>query len=218
VSYFSRFPRRAIVKVRLWARNERYRKTNFPFKSKPFAPKKLCASVDTHTTHTHFASLINLMSSHASSPESKSIVSFGFGKKKKKSDDSTLQSSGSFQSDLPPPSLKQSNMSKNTKSRKNLAIRQDGFGYQPDHHTSNVKISSLTYLKDESEASRAHEAAQHYSYRGTFWNEGKRVVFVRYFQLAMIGLCQGTIAYFVNYFCHVFTEVRYRFTSFFNQI
>ena len=100
----------------------------------------------------------------------------------------------------------------------NIQNRQDGFGYQPDHHTSNVKISSLTYLKDESEASRAHEAAQHYSYRGTFWNEGKRVVFVRYFQLAMIGLCQGTIAYFVNYFCHVFTEVRYRFTSFFNQI
>ncbi len=144
--------------------------------------------------------------SKASSSETTSIISFGFGSRKKKPDDITLKSSGSFQSDLPTPT--QNKMNGNAKSKKKFAIRHDGFGYQPDHHSSNVKISSLTYLRDESEASRAHQASQHYAHRGTFWNEGKRTIFVRYFQLAMIGVVQGSVAYWVNFLCHVFTEVR----------
>jgi hypothetical protein len=147
----------------------------------------------------------------STSGESPSIISWGFGANKKKNrDDSTFsQSSGSDH----PTSLKQTGMNFNTK--KTIAVRQDGFGFQPDTHSSDVKISSLTYLKDESEASRAFEASQHYAQRGRFWNEGKREILVRYFQLAMIGLCQGTIAYFVNFLCRIFTDVRYSITILF---
>jgi hypothetical protein len=80
----------------------------------------------------------------------------------------------------------------------------------PDRHatTHHVKIDSLQYLKDESEAYRAFNAANHFHYRGTFWNEGKRQVMVRYLQLVAIGIIQGSIAYFTNVVSHVFIEVR----------
>ena len=115
----------------------------------------------------------------SSNGESPSIISWGFGANKKKNrDDSTF--SQSSDSDLPT-SLKQS---MNFNSKKKIAVRQDGYGYQPDTHSSDVKISSLTYLKDESEASRAFEASQHYAQRGRFWNEGKREILVRYFHIS----------------------------------
>jgi hypothetical protein len=95
--------------------------------------------------------------------------------------------------------------------RKKFALRQDSVGYSPEeHHTStkHVKIDSLQYLDDESEAYRAFNAANHFHYRGTFWNEGKREIMVRYFQLVMIGIFQGSIAYVTNVFSHAFIEVR----------
>jgi len=98
--------------------------------------------------------------------------------------------------------------------RKTFAIRQDSVGYTPeeDHHsTSNkhVKIHSLQYLDDESEAYRAFNATNHFHYRGTFWNEGKRAIMVRYFQLFMIGIIQGSIAYFTNVISHNLIEGKY---------
>lgn len=95
--------------------------------------------------------------------------------------------------------------------RKKFAIRQDSLGYTPDdeHHASPVKIDSLQYLDDESEAYRAFNAANHFHYRGTFWNEGKRKIMVRYLQLVMIGLIQGSIAYFTNVLSHGFIEGKF---------
>lgn len=99
---------------------------------------------------------------------------------------------------------------RNRGNKKKYAFRQDSMGYSADdHHAgSDVQIGSLTYLDDESEAYRAYNAANHYYHRGTYWNEGKRQVMVRYFQLAMIGLLQGSVAYFTNFFSHLFIEVR----------
>lgn len=95
-------------------------------------------------------------------------------------------------------------------SRKKIAIRQDSLGYSPeDHHHSHVKINSLQYLDDESEAYRAFKAASHFHYRGAFWNEGKRKIMVRYIQLVLIGIVQGTIAYFTNFFSHSFIQVSF---------
>ena len=101
------------------------------------------------------------------------------------------------------------NIASSTAPRKSkFAFRQDSVGYNPDkHHSSDVKIASLTYNEDESEAYRAHNASTHYKYRGTYWNEGKREIMIRYIQLALIGLIQGSIAYFCNVACHYFVEV-----------
>jgi hypothetical protein len=95
-----------------------------------------------------------------------------------------------------------------TNRRKKYAFRQDSMGYSADdHHANDVNVTSLTYLDDESEAYRAYNASNHYYHRGTYWNEGKREVIVRYFHLAMIGLVQGSVAYFTNFFSHLFIEV-----------
>lgn len=104
-------------------------------------------------------------------------------------------------------------MTRSLTNRKKFAVRQDSVGYSPEeHHASNqhVKIDSLQYLDDESEAYRAFNAANHFHYRGTFWNEGKRKIMVRYFQLVMIGIIQGSIAYSTNVFSHLFIEVSIR--------
>lgn len=95
-------------------------------------------------------------------------------------------------------------------SRKKIAIRQDSLGYSPEeHHHSHVKINSLQYLDDESEAYRAFKAASHFHHRGAFWNEGKCKIMVRYLQLVMIGIVQGSIAYFTNVFSHSFIQVSF---------
>jgi hypothetical protein len=93
-------------------------------------------------------------------------------------------------------------------SRKTVSIRQDSLGYSPEeHHHLHVKIDSLQYLEDESEAYRAFKASSHFHYRGAFWNEGKRKIMVRYMQLVMIGIFQGSIAYFTNVFSQSFIQV-----------
>lgn len=145
-----------------------------------------------------------------------SIISFGFGSKNSKnsknsrkrlSAEQSTKSSLSTTSELPSMPETKSTVGK----KNNLAVRQDGLGYSPDHHASNVKISSLSYFGDESQAFKAYAASEHYSYRGTFWNKAKRQIMVRYAQLAMIGLCQGSVAYWCNYACHFFTEVSLSF-------
>jgi len=56
---------------------------------------------------------------------------------------------------------------------------------------------------------RAYAAHKHFDYRGTFWNEGKREIMVRYFMLALIGIAQGSVAYFTNFLSHLFIEVSF---------
>jgi len=95
-----------------------------------------------------------------------------------------------------------------TTNKQSYAFRQDSMGYSPDdHHANQIKISSLTYLDDESEAYRAYNAANHFDYRGRYWNDGKREIMVRYFQLATIGLVQGSVAYFTNVLSRHFIRV-----------
>ena len=92
--------------------------------------------------------------------------------------------------------------------KQSYAFRQDSMGYSPDdHHANQIKISSLTYLDDESEAYRSYNAANHFDYRGRYWNDGKREIIVRYFQLATIGLLQGSVAYFTNVLSRHFIRV-----------
>jgi hypothetical protein len=92
--------------------------------------------------------------------------------------------------------------------KQSYTFRQDSMGYSPDdNHANRIKISSLTYLDDESEAYRAYNAANHFDYRGRYWNDGKREIIVRYFQLATIGLLQGSVAYFTNVLSHHFIRV-----------
>ena len=89
-----------------------------------------------------------------------------------------------------------------------FAVRSDSLGYNPDaHHDDDVKIESLGYQGDESEVFRAYAASQHYKTRGKYWNDGKREIIVRYMNLTMIGVVQGSVAYFTNFFAKSFIDV-----------
>jgi len=105
-------------------------------------------------------------------------------------------------------------------SKRHYNIRSDSLGYNPSghHDDDTVKIDSLTYQADESEAFKAHAASQHYKYRGKFWNDGKREMLLRYINLTLIGLAQGSIAYFTNVVSRSFIEVRNLVYSFINRI
>jgi len=96
-------------------------------------------------------------------------------------------------------------------SKRHYNIRSDSLGYNPSghHDDDTVKIDSLTYQADESEAFKAHAASQHYKYRGKFWNDGKREMLLRYINLTLIGLAQGSIAYFTNVVSRSFIESKF---------
>ncbi len=137
----------------------------------------------------------------------------GWGKRKNSQTSSTASS-------LPPKGSTASGSPKAPKKSssgiryRTLAVRHDSYGGGGDDHHGDgptPKIDSLGYLGDESEAFRAYSASQHYKFRGKFWNEGKRDIMVRYFMLALIGVCQGTVAFYCNYACHIF--IRVSFTS-----
>jgi chloride channel 7 len=94
-------------------------------------------------------------------------------------------------------------MSHSTSPRK--SIRQEGHGALPSHgHGANVgethgsNIDSLSYALEDSDAWRAHLAAEHYNHRGKFWNEGKHATMVRYVLIAVVAIVQASIAYFTN--------------------
>lgn len=92
--------------------------------------------------------------------------------------------------------------------KETFAVRSDSLGYNPDaHHDDDVKIESLGYQGDESEVFRAYAASQHYKTRGKYWNDGKRDIMIRYMNLTMIGLAQGSVAYFTNFFAKSFIDV-----------
>ncbi len=96
------------------------------------------------------------------------------------------------------------------KRKEAFKVRSDSLGYNPHgHHESNVKIESLGYLGEESEVFRAYAASQHYGNRGNYWNDGKREIMLRYLNLTMIGVAQGTVAYFTNFFAKSFIDVSY---------
>ncbi|KAL7559471.1 hypothetical protein ACA910_017485 [Epithemia clementina (nom. ined.)] len=68
---------------------------------------------------------------------------------------------------------------------------------EEDDHKAN-HIPSLTYTTDESDVWRAHNALEHYQQRGQFWNVDKLKSIRRYYVIAMTGILQGCVAYFVN--------------------
>lgn len=139
-----------------------------------------------------------------------SLFSFGKGNLPGKKDESirnnTTEEEGRLLVSFEKPIMNERALS----SRRTMSIRQDSLGYSPEeHHHSYVKIDSLQYLDDESEAYRAFKASGHFHYRGAFWNEGKRKIMVRYMQLVMIGIFQGSIAYFTNVFSQSFIQGKF---------
>lgn len=92
--------------------------------------------------------------------------------------------------------------------KKEMAVRHDSLGYNPDRHNNHgVKIDSLSYQGEESDAFRAYAAAQHYRQRGHFFNDGKREIMIRYIILTLIGVFQGCIAYGTNVVSRSFITV-----------
>ena len=92
--------------------------------------------------------------------------------------------------------------------RQRLAVRNDSLGHNPDGHIDDsVKIESLCYQGDESDVLRAYNSSRHYLSRGKWWNDGKREKLIRYINLTLVGLCQGTVAYFTNYYAKTFIDV-----------
>ncbi len=129
-----------------------------------------------------------------------SIISFGFSKKSFDDDTTTIKTS-----------MPNGNSQKKIHS---MAIRSDSYGYNPEGHHGGEdadapKIDSLTYEADESEVFRAYVASQHYRQRGNFWNDGKRETLLRYFNLTLIGILQGFVAYFTNVISHSFIKVSF---------
>ena len=132
-----------------------------------------------------------------SSKSKTSFVSLGLGKVKSNEDDTI--SIG-----------KSTNVPLMYSRSQSMAIRNDSLGYTPGGHhgTENtVKIDSLSYQTDESEVFRAYNASKHYRSRGNFWNDGKREIIIRYINLTMIGVGQGTIAYCTNIIAKLLIEV-----------
>jgi hypothetical protein len=130
------------------------------------------------------------MSKGSKGKKGNGIISFGLGgrSKSKDDDDSTIRTST-----MPP-------VATYTPTPSSMNIRSDSLGYNPSgHHHSDVKIESLTFTGDESEAFRAYAASQHYYYRGHFWNAAKSEIMKRYINLTFIGITQGLVAYFTNY-------------------
>jgi hypothetical protein len=76
-----------------------------------------------------------------------------------------------------------------------------------DHHYHEPSIDSLTYVADESDAWRAHEATQQFLHRGKFWNKGKHETTQRYFLISAIGITQATVAYLTNLSSSYFIKV-----------
>ena len=79
------------------------------------------------------------------------------------------------------------------------------------HHedlTTTPNVDSLTYVEDESDAWRAHEATEHYQHRGKFWNKGKHATLIRYLLVALVGITQAAVAYFTNLSSNYFIKVR----------
>jgi len=97
---------------------------------------------------------------------------------------------------------------KRRKKKTNIAVRHEGYGYTP-HHDDNVKIESLNFINDESDAYRAYKAAEHYHYRGKFWNKAKHDVMIRYFSLFLTGFFQGTVAYWTNFAVKIVSDYKF---------
>ena len=79
------------------------------------------------------------------------------------------------------------------------------------HHGKTKNVDSLTYVTDESDAWRGHDALRHIKYRGRFWNEGKYDTLKEYILIAMVGVVQASIAYFANISSSYFIKVNIQF-------
>jgi chloride channel 7 len=51
---------------------------------------------------------------------------------------------------------------------------------------------------EDSDAWRAHLAAEHYNHRGKFWNEGKHATMVHYILIAAVAIVQSSAAHFTT--------------------
>ena len=89
-----------------------------------------------------------------------------------------------------------------------LTRSRGGGGGQKKPHAKKIDIDSLTYVTDESDVWRAHEAMEHYQHRGKFWNAGKHETIWRYVLVASVGILQAMVAYFTNISSTYFIKVR----------
>lgn len=88
-------------------------------------------------------------------------------------------------------------------------IRRDSIGWTPSKHAHHKNLESLTYELSESDVFRAHTALDHYQHRGRFWNSGKHETMIRYFLTALVGVAQGSIAYFTNILSNYFIQNKF---------
>jgi len=98
-----------------------------------------------------------------------------------------------------------------------FALRYESLGSSNHHAGSKAvpepNIDSLSYLYDESEVFRAHNQMEHHLYRGRFWNIGKKATYERYTLLAIIGILQAGVAYFVNISCGSLIDFKFEAAS-----
>ncbi|KAG7374782.1 chloride channel [Nitzschia inconspicua] len=99
-----------------------------------------------------------------------------------------------------------------TKQQRNSVFRHDAFG-QTGHvryKKKNVNCESLTYVADESDVWRAHEAMEHYMHRGDFWNAGKHFMIGTYSRIALTGIFQACVAYATNITSNHFIDFKFK--------
>jgi hypothetical protein len=96
------------------------------------------------------------------------------------------------------------------KRQKNSIFRNDAIGHHglnKYNKKKNINCESLTYVADESDVWRAHEAMEHYMHRGEFWNAGKHSMIWTYIMIASTGILQACVAYATNITSIHFIEV-----------
>ena len=92
---------------------------------------------------------------------------------------------------------------------KKSVFRNDAFGSHGNarHVKKSVNYESLTYVADESDTWRGHQAQEHFVHRGEFWNAGKHSTTRSYVLITLIGVVQACVAYSTNISSKHFIEV-----------
>ena len=106
----------------------------------------------------------------------------------------------------------QQQQQKQQRMMKKSVFRNDAFGSHGNarHVKKSVNYESLTYVADESDTWRGHQAQEHFVHRGEFWNAGKHSTTRSYVLITLIGVVQACVAYSTNISSKHFIEVCYQ--------